>query len=56
MTASTEKYKLPDHERDQIIGLLAIWTPYPESMYEAMSDSELKAEFERAMNGSLAWE
>lgn len=48
--------KLPDYERDQIIGMLAIWTPYPESMYEKMTDAELKKALERAMGGKLAWE
>lgn len=48
--------KLPDHERDQIIGMLAIWTPYPESMFEKMTDAELLKEYERVMGGELAWE
>lgn len=47
---------LPPHERDQIIGMLAIWTPYPEERYEKMTDAELKKELERAMGGKLAWE
>lgn len=55
MTASTEN-KLPDFDRDQIICLLAIWTPYPESMFEKMSDGELMAEYKRSLGEDFAVE
>lgn len=55
MTASIGN-KLSPYERDQIICLLAIWTPYPESMFEKMSDSELMVEYKGRLGEDFAVE